>query len=173
MWAQAGVIEGCADDQQSLVLLNMVINLQKKSSWSNCCAWCEPKGPPTQQRASRTRRTCMLEHLNHRTRQSVNRPLLWLLGDSAPEAVKTDTSWPKLLSNTEDLNTCLWLKSRVGICLEALAATIPSYTDKYPLLRHRKNSKWLWRDELWTLRSFASEELVCCPIMRIRTGTPT
>ena len=34
----------------------------------------------------------------------------WLLGDREPEAVKTEAGWPKLLSNTEDLNNIMWLK---------------------------------------------------------------
>ena len=56
----------------------------------------------------------------------------WLLGGRALEVVKTDTIWQHLLSNTEDLDNAFWLESRVGICLEAFAATVPSCTDKGP-----------------------------------------
>ena len=49
----------------------------------------------------------------------------WLLEGNDDADVRAETQWQKLLSNTEDLNNILWLKSRVGICLEALAATMP------------------------------------------------
>ena len=96
----------------------------------------------------------------------------WLLGDSEPEAVKTEVSWQKLLADTDETNQTLWLKCRIGICLEALAATIPSYTDKDLMVCHKRNSKGRWRDELWTLRSFAPEELVCAPSGSSDQGHP-
>ena len=65
----------------------------------------------------------------------------WLLGDSHIDDVIVETQWHKLLSNTEDSNKVMWLKSRVGICLEALASLVPSYTDKDLLLRHRKQQR--------------------------------
>ena len=87
----------------------------------------------------------------------------WLLGDSDISDVIVETQWQKLLSNQEDLNKVMWLKSKVGICLEALASSVPSYNDKDLLVCHRKSSKGVWRDELWTLRPFKAEELIFAP----------
>ena len=95
----------------------------------------------------------------------------WLLQDSDPEAVRTEVHWTRLLADSEETNKICWLRSRIGICLEALAETVPKYTEKDLLVCHRRNTRGLWKDELWTLRSFAPEELVFAPLVdQLRTS---
>ena len=95
----------------------------------------------------------------------------WLLQDSEPEAVRTEVNWQKLLADSDEANKTFWLKSRIGICLEALAETVPKFTEKDLLVCHRRNSKGLWKDELWTLKDFKAEELVFAPLVdQLRTS---
>ena len=95
----------------------------------------------------------------------------WLLLDSEPEAVKTEVSWQKLLGDADESNKTFWLKSRIGICLEALAATLPKFTEKDLLVCHRRNNRGVWKDELWAQRPFGAEELVFAPLVdQIRTS---
>ena len=87
----------------------------------------------------------------------------WLLQDSDPAAVRTEPHWTRLLADSDDANKTFWLRSRIGICLEALAETMPKFTEKDLLICHRRTPRGLWKDELWTLRAFAPEELVFAP----------
>ena len=55
--------------------------------------------------------------------------------------------------------------------MEALAETVPKFTEKDLLVCHRRNSKGLWKDELWTLKDFKAEELVFAPLVdQLRTS---
>ena len=56
----------------------------------------------------------------------------WLLCGSEPDAVQSEANWSELPTKNESLNRSFWLKSRVGVCLEALAQTVPEYTDGPP-----------------------------------------
>ena len=55
------------------------------------------------------------------------------------------------------------LKSRIGVTMEALAESLPSYNDKDFLVVHKKNNKGLWKDELWTQRDFDAFEIQLGP----------
>ena len=95
----------------------------------------------------------------------------WLLQDSDPAAVRTEPHWSRLLADSDDANKTFWLRSRIGICLEALASTLPKFTEKDLQICHRRTSKGLWKDELWTLRAFQPEELVFAPLVdQLRTS---
>ena len=95
----------------------------------------------------------------------------WLLQDSDPAAVRTEPHWTMLLADSDDANKTFWLRSRIGICLEALAETMPKFTEKDLLICHRRNPKGLWKDEVWTLRAFQPEELVLAPVVdQLRTS---
>ena len=150
------------DEKQSSVLLKMVVNLPKKPGHTIVHA-VNPKN------LQRTEDLLKSKNLSIEEPEEPGKPkgkkvASWLLGDSEISDVIVETQWQKLLSNQEDVNKVMWLKSKVGICLEALASSVPSYNDKDLLLCHRKSSKGVWRDELWTLRSFAAEELIFAPI---------
>ena len=48
-----------------------------------------------------------------------------------------------------DINIKLmYIRSHIGVTMEALAESLPSYSDKDFLMVHRKNNKGLWKDEL-------------------------
>ena len=88
----------------------------------------------------------------------------WLLGNSSPSAVKVEKNWVKVLADTNTLNKTWWLKSRIGVCVGALAETFPKFTEKDLVVVHRQNAKGVWHDELWTKRGFAAHELLLAPL---------
>ena len=88
----------------------------------------------------------------------------WLLGDSEPSAVKVEKGWSKLLADSDTLNRNFWLKGRISVCLEALANSIPKFGPEDLVVVHRQNEKGVWRDELWTKRHFAANELILAPL---------
>ena len=61
------------------------------------------------------------------------------------------------------LNRCFWLRSRIGVVLDALYESLPQYTEEDLLICHRQNSKGTWRAEVWTNRAFAANELALAP----------
>ncbi len=88
----------------------------------------------------------------------------WALLGSEPDQMKPEPKWEKYLSNQELPNQLFWFKGRVAVCLEALNEVVPSYTSKDLALFHRQTAKGGWKDELWTLRDFAAQELVFAPL---------
>ena len=92
-------------------------------------------------------------------------PPEWALQSSKLEQVKVEPQWEKLLSNWENLNKAFWLKSRVGVCLDSLASTVPEYTSKDLMILHRQNQQGVWKDEVWTLKPFGPQELVFAPLV--------
>ena len=59
----------------------------------------------------------------------------------------------------------LWyLRSRIGVGLEALAEIIPKFTEKDLVVAQRKNDKGVWRSELWSSRDFEANELLLAPL---------
>ena len=59
----------------------------------------------------------------------------------------------------------LWyLRSRIGVGLEALAKIIPKFTEKDLVLAQRKSDKGVWRSELWSNRDFEANELILAPL---------
>ena len=150
-----GVVEGVTDDKHSMVFLKVVLKL--------------PRNPVHQVSHVVNPRDLQLSR-DYQSSKDLSVPVpeeatkvkgkkvpYCPLRDSTPGAAKTEANWHKLLSDTEDLNKTFWLKSRVAICLEALAATVPSCTDKDLLVCHKRNSKkGVWRDKLWTRRAFCT-----------------
>ena len=65
----------------------------------------------------------------------------------------------------------MYLRSRIGMTMEALAESLLSYSDKDFLVVHRKNNKGLWKDELWTQRDLAFE-IQLGPILLPAQGGP-
>ena len=47
--------------------------------------------------------------------------------------------------------------------MQALAGSLPYYSDKDFLVVHKKNNKGLWKDELWTLKEFDAFEIELGP----------
>jgi hypothetical protein len=61
------------------------------------------------------------------------------------------------------LNQTFWLKGRIAQGLEALHKSLPTYGEKDLVVVHRQNEKGAWKDEVWTAREFAAEDLVFGP----------
>ena len=59
----------------------------------------------------------------------------------------------------------MYLKSRIGVTMEALAESLPCYSRKDFLVVHRKNNKGIWQGELWALRDFDAFEIQLGPIL--------
>ena len=57
----------------------------------------------------------------------------------------------------------MYLKSRIGVGLQALYQSLPKFSDKDFLVVHRKSEKGLWKDELWTKRDFEPLEIQLGP----------
>ena len=63
----------------------------------------------------------------------------WILQDSAPEDVCAEKLWTKVLADKDKQTLKMWLRSRLGVCLESLADTLPTYTEKDLTVVHRAN----------------------------------
>ena len=88
----------------------------------------------------------------------------WMVGSSDPSCVKKEPLWSKsLLSDADSLTRIWYLKSRIGVGMEALSESLPSYCEKDLVVVHRKSDKGVWRDELWTNRDFEPLELLLAP----------
>jgi hypothetical protein len=87
-----------------------------------------------------------------------------LVGSSDPSCVKQEPLWSKALLGDNDQLTRTWyLKSRIGVGMEALSESLPSYSEKDLVVAHRKNDKGVWRGEVWTKRDFEPLELLLAP----------
>ena len=87
----------------------------------------------------------------------------WLLGNSTPETVRVQASWADLQADADNLNRNMWLRSRIGLCLQSLYELLPRFTEEDLVVCHRQNNKGVWRVEVWTNRSFAAQELILAP----------
>ena len=88
----------------------------------------------------------------------------WVLLDSEGTQVKVEPSWTKLLADSDKLNKTFWLKSKIGLSLDALHETLPKYTTADLVIVHRQSKKGVWKDELWTKRAFGPQELQFAPM---------
>jgi hypothetical protein len=55
-----------------------------------------------------------------------------------------------LLADSDINIKLMYLRSRIGVTMEALAESLHSYSENDFLVVHRKGNKGLWKDELWT-----------------------
>ena len=166
---QQGEVEGFTDEQQNGALLKVVVTMPQGKKPEAV----QSVNPGNLQLTKdfQNSKNLSVEAKAAPAKSKGKRAPDWLLLDSEPEAVKTEVSWQKLLGDTDESNKMFWLKSRIGICLEALASTLPKYTEKDLLVCHRRNNKGLWKDVVWTARPFGAEELVFAPLVdQIRTS---
>jgi hypothetical protein len=163
----SGIVEGFSDLQQNLVLLKVVVDLPKAKA-KEVIQQVHPKNLQltSEYEAEKVVAAAPAPEKTVAGAKAKSKALPdWLLGDSEKDAVRTEANWHKLLANNEAHNRTFWLKSRVGVCLEALAGVVPEYTDKDLLVCHRMTPSGVWKDELWTLRSFAPYELAFAPLV--------
>ena len=57
-------------------------------------------------------------------------PPAWCLKDSPAESVRLESKWSSVLADQDNLNQVFWLRSRIGMSLEALSEHMPEYTEK-------------------------------------------
>lgn len=93
-------------------------------------------------------------------------PPAWILLGSAADQVRVEISWVSevLLSKNDQLSRSYWLKSRLGVCLEQLCTSLPTYGAKDFYIANRQTEKGVWVSELWTARAFAAEEVLLGPL---------
>jgi hypothetical protein len=70
------------------------------------------------------------------------------LGESDASSVKTEPSFKTLHADCDMNIKLMYIRSRIGVTMEALAESLPSYSGKDFLVVHKKNNKGLWKDEL-------------------------
>ena len=68
------------------------------------------------------------------------------------------------MTNQDKLMNNWFVRSRVGVLIQALAYMVPTYTEKDLVVCHRQNSSGAWKCELWTKRDFEKKELVFAPV---------
>ena len=56
-----------------------------------------------------------------------------------------------------------YLRSRIGIGLQALSETLPKYSETDFAIVHRKNDKGILKSELYTNRDFEAMEILLAP----------
>ena len=122
-----GTIEGFTDEKKSVVLLKLVVNMQGKKIEA-----VHSVNPGNLQLTKdfQNSKNLSVEAKAAPAKAKGKRVPDWLPGDSESEAVEIEVNWQKLLADTDETNQTFWLKSRIGICLEALAATVPKFTEK-------------------------------------------
>ena len=69
----------------------------------------------------------------------------------------------KLLSDYDKANQVFFLKARIGVCLEALNESLPTYTAQDLYVINRGDSKGNFKTEIWTRRDFGPQELCFAP----------
>ncbi len=165
-----GVIEGWADVEQRQVLLKVSLELPSGAS-KDVTHQCYPRNLQLtsdyrlQMAGATENRTSMGPDVKEsKHAKTKDNTLAWLLAGSDPAQVKVEKQWHKLSADNDKLNRAFWLRSRVGVCLAALYETLPAYTDKDLVVCHRQNDKGVWRDEVWTSRDFAPQELAFAPL---------
>ena len=95
-------------------------------------------------------------------------PEKWYKGDTAPGDVKEEKAWAKNgLCHMDVLAQEWFLKARIGVGLEHLAAVLPEYSEKDLVVVNRRNKGGTWRSELWTARDFAPYDFMVAPVTSI------
>ncbi|MCP3880551.1 MAG: hypothetical protein GY701_19500, partial [Sulfitobacter sp.] len=165
-----GVIEGWADVEQRQVLLKVSLELPNGSS-KDVTHQCYPRNLQLTsdhklQMAGASEKDLKGADVKESkdAKKGPSSTPAWLLVGSDPAQVKVEKQWHKLSADNDKLNRAFWLRSRVGVCLAALYETLPAYTDKDLVVCHRQNDKGVWRDEVWTSRDFAPQELALAPL---------
>ena len=87
----------------------------------------------------------------------------FLVGDSLVDDVVVHKTWPDFSSHEEDLFKTFLLRSRIGMCLDSLAAVVGHYTADDLMVASRRSSKGVWITEVWTLRDFKPKEIRIAP----------
>ena len=87
----------------------------------------------------------------------------WALGTSQAQDVTIQEQLGQM-SEFDALVRTFWLKSRIGVALQAIAESLPTYSDQDLVIVKRLNCKGVPRAELWTKRAFDPYTLVLAPI---------
>ena len=125
-----GVIEGFTDETQSKVLLTVQLVLDGVTQ--AVTRPCYPRNvalvdgaPPAKDAAPEEPPT-----KKHRKKEKGEDKEAWkfLVGDSLEDDVVVHKTWPDFSSQEEDLFKTFLLRSRIGMCLDSLAAVVGRYT---------------------------------------------
>ena len=78
--------------------------------------------------------------------------------------VRIERQWDSLnLGGIDPVSQQWYLRSRIGMVMEALAENLPKYDEKDLMIINRSNDKGVWKSELWTLRDFEPHALILAP----------
>ena len=80
-------------------------------------------------------------------------------GDSQDSSVVALKSFKDLMADQDKNVKLMYLRSRIGVSLQALGDSLPTYNSNDFVVVARKNEKGLWKSEIWTKRAFEPLEI--------------
>ena len=80
-------------------------------------------------------------------------------GDSKDSSVVALKSFKEFMADQDKNVMLMYLRSRIGVSLQALCDSLPTYKDSDFVVVARKNEKGLWKNEVWTKRAFEPLEI--------------
>ena len=80
-------------------------------------------------------------------------------GDSKDSSVVALKSFKEFMSDQDKNVRLMYLRSRIGVSLQALCDSLPTYNNNDFVVVARKNEKGLWKSEVWTNRAFQPLEI--------------
>ena len=80
-------------------------------------------------------------------------------GDSKDSSVVALKSFKEFMSDQDKNVRLMYLRSRIGVSLQALCDSLPTYNNNDFVVVARKNEKGLWKSEVWTKRAFEPLEI--------------
>ena len=80
-------------------------------------------------------------------------------GDSQDSSVVALKSFKEFLSDQDKNLRLMYLRSRIGVSLQALCDSLPTYNNNDFVVVARKNDRGLWKSEVWTKRAFEPLEI--------------
>ena len=156
-----GTIEGFADMENRLVLLKVVIDLPdgkkqvvtKETFPRNLKLTSEHN---LQQAASKEPES---EASSGKGPAKPPRVPDHIKGDSKDSSVVALKSFKEFMSDQDKNVMLMYLRSRIGVSLQALCDSLPTYLNNDFVVVARKNEKGLWKSEVWTNRAFQPLEI--------------
>ena len=156
-----GTIEGFADMENRLVLLKVVMDVPdgkkqvvtKETYPRNLKLTSEHN---LQQAASKEPES---EASSSKGPAKPHRVPDHIKGDSKDSSVVALKSFKEFMADQDKNVMLMYLRSRIGVSLQALCDSLPTYNNNDLVVVARKNEKGLWKSEVWTKRAFEPLEI--------------
>ena len=173
-----GTVEGFADPDGHQVLLKVVLTLSSGPREIVHSAYSRNLQLTNEYNLAKAGASGATESENKKDedkkggkKRVANCPPKWILGDSDPSTCKLEPHWTKYLADKDETNKVFWLKSRIGVALESLAESLPTYSEKDLFVLFRSNAQGVPKGEVWTKRDFGPHELIFAPLVSMIKDT--